>query len=212
MLLNAVEGDNLTELLELESAGTTLQVEADNLSENAKLKPLNKYLKQKKRQPKIEENEGKYGYFKKQSSSLKISAKKLKGLALHYYLENIKYNSEQEKISARRLLKSKYGNLLGKEKIKAVIKKAEAFTAANPEIFSEKYQVFNEYLLKEKNKAGEKHYRIDRLLVDREEKKIKIIDYKSGSYRNPKQLEKYNQLLTAKLGSEWEIKVSFVDV
>jgi len=40
---------------------------------------------------------------------LKISARKVRGLALHYYLENIKYNSEKEKISARRLLKSKYG-------------------------------------------------------------------------------------------------------
>lgn len=212
MLLNSVEVDNLIELLEVESAGLPLQAEAGSLSEKPKLNPLNKYLKQKKRQPKSEENEEKYAYFKKQSSSLKISAKKLRGLALHYYLENIKYNSEAEKKSARRLLKSKYGNLLGKEKIKAVIENAENFIAANSEIFSDKYQVFNEYLLKEKVEAGEKHYRVDRLLVDRENKIIRIIDYKSGSYRNPKQLEKYNQLLAAELGSGWEIKANFVDV
>jgi hypothetical protein len=202
----------LLEILEAESAGQPLQIEADRLSGKPKLNPLNKYLKQKKREPQSKKDEEKYDYFKKQSSSLKLSAQKLRGLALHYYLENIKYNSEEEKLSARRLLKSKYGNLLGKEKINTVIEKAEEFIIANPEIFSEKHQVFNEYLLKEKIEAGEKHYRIDRLLVDREEKKIKIIDYKSGSYRNPEQLEKYKQLLAAELRSEWEIRASFVDI
>ncbi|MFW5979484.1 MAG: UvrD-helicase domain-containing protein [Halanaerobium sp.] len=212
MLLNAVEGANLIELLEVESTGMPLQIELDNLKEKVKLQPLNKYLKQKKHEPKSKTGEKKYKYFKKQSSSLEISAKKLRGLALHYYLENIKYNSKEEKISARKLLNSKYGNLLGKEKIKVVIEKAENFIKANPDIFSEKYQVFNEYLLKEKTENGEKHYRIDRLLVDRKEKKIKIIDYKSGSYRDPNQLAKYSQLLSSELGSEWEIKSSFVDV
>jgi len=212
MLLNAVEGENLIEILEVESAGQPLQIEADRLSEKPNLNPLNKYLKQKKCEPVSKKDEEKYAYFKKQSSSLKLSAQKLRGLALHYYLENIKYNNEAEKFSARRLLKSKYGNLLGKEEISAVIIKADEFIAANPEIFSEEYQVFNEYLLKEKIEAGEKHYRIDRLLVDREEKKIKIIDYKSGSYRDSEQLEKYKELLAAELGLEWEIRTSFVDV
>lgn len=102
--------------------------------------------------------------------------------------------------------------MLGQEKIETVIKTANEFINANPEIFSKKYQVFNEYLLKEKNETGKNYYRIDRLLVDRVEKKIKIIDYKSGSYRNPEQLEKYNQLLRAQLGTEWKIEASFVDV
>ena len=212
MLLNAVEAVNLTELLEVEAAGQPLQIEAEAMSSRPQLNPLNKYLKQKKREPKSEEKEEKYAYFRKQSSSLKISAQKLQGLALHYYLENIRYNREQEKISACRLLKSKYGNLLGREQIKAVIEKADDFIAASPKLFSEKYQVFNEYLLKEKVEAGEKHYRIDRLLVDKEEKEIKIIDYKSGSYRNPKQLKKYKELLAAELDSEWVIEASFVDV
>jgi ATP-dependent exoDNAse (exonuclease V) beta subunit len=212
MLLNAVEGANLTELLEVESAGKTLESIVDNLTERPKLNSLNKYLKQKKRQPKSEENEKKYDYFKKKSSNLKISENKLEGLALHYYLENIKYNIEDEKKSASRLLKSKYGNLLGREKIEAVIEKAEDFIKSNAEIFSQKYQVFNEYLLKEETKTGEKYYRIDRLLVDRAQKKIKIIDYKSGSYRDPDQLKKYRNILAVELGLEWEIKTSFIDV
>jgi hypothetical protein len=136
----------------------------------------------------------------------------LEGLALHYYLENIKYNTKEERVSAEKLLKSKYGNLLGEKKIKAVIKKAESFMTTNSEIFSENYQVFNEYLLKENIEKEEKYYRIDRLLVNRDQKKIKIIDYKSGSYRNSKQLEKYKNLLAAEITSDWQIESEFMDV
>ena len=136
----------------------------------------------------------------------------MQGLALHYYLESIKYNSEEEKNSARKLLKSKYGNLFGRVKIEGIINKAEEFITDNPEIFSKKYQVFNEYLLKEKTENGENYYRIDRMLVDRDKKIIKIIDYKSGSYRDPAQLEKYKELLQQKLNSSWQIDTEFLSI
>lgn len=212
MLLNAAKGSNLIDLLEKEKRGRPLQFEKKNGKQDFKLMTLNKYLKQKKKLPKSKRNEEKYRYFKKQSSSLEISENKLRGLALHYYLENIKYNSEEEKNSAGKLLKSKYGNLFGREKIEAIIDKAEEFIAANPEIFSEKYKIFNEYLLKEKTEKGENHYRIDRMLVDSENKKIKIIDYKSGSYRDPAQLDKYKKLLQQKLTDSWQINTKFLSI
>jgi len=212
MLLKAVKGNNLIDLLEKEKAGSKLKFDSEKLSESFNINPLNKYLKQKKRSAKTDKDEEKYAYFKKQSSSLKISASKLEGLALHYYLENIKYNTKDERTSAEKLLKNKYGNLLGKKKIRSVIEKAENFMKINSEIFSKKYQVFNEYLLKEKVEKGEKYYRIDRLLINQNEKKIKIIDYKSGSYRDPMQLEKYEKLLAAEIAADWEIESIFLDV
>lgn len=212
MLLNAVQSNNLIDLLEKESSGVPLVPISEENTKVFKMNPLNQYLKQKKSSAKSSNNEKKYDYFKKQSSSLKISASKLQGLALHYYLENIKYNTKEEKKAAGKMLKSKYGNLLGKKKIQDVIKKAEIFIQDNSEIFSEKYEIFNEYLLKEKNENGENHYRIDRLLVNRNEKKVIIIDYKSGSYRDPRQLEKYEDLLAAAIGSDWEIESVFMDV
>jgi ribosomal protein S20 len=212
MLLKAVKGHNLIDLLEKERSGSPLKFEEEKSDASIKLNPLNKYLKQKKRSAKSDKNEKKYAYFKRQSSSLKISASKLEGLALHYYLENIKYNTEEERRAAEKLLKSKYGNLLGKSKVRTVIKKAETFIENNEEIFSEKYQVFNEYLLKEKVEKKEKNYRIDRLLLNLDEKKIKIIDYKSGSYRDPKQLEKYKNLLKAEIEADWEIESIFMDI
>lgn len=216
MLLAAVEADNLLELLQSEKKGSRLQAETEKEGKKYQLSSLNKYLKQsqKKSSKKSASEEEKYSFFKQQSSGLKLAESKIKGLALHYYLENIKYNNQSEKSAARRLLKSKYGNLLGADKTAAVIKKADQFIANNAELFSDKYQILTEYLLKEDLAAEkkEKRYRIDRLLVDRERKEIKIIDYKSGSYRDPAQLEKYQELLSRDLTADWQLTAEFVNI
>ena len=213
MLLNAVEADSLLGLLQAESRGYSRKIENQTEKSRYKLAELNKYIKQKADSFTGEDNENKkYKFFQKQSSGLKIAENKIRGLALHYYLENIKYNQEAEKDSARKLLKSKYGNLLGAEKIDAVITEADHFIDSHPEIFAEKYQIFNEYLLKEKTETGEKHYRIDRLLVDRGNKIVKIIDYKSGSYRDSSQLQKYRNILKKELEQDWKIKAEFLDI
>ncbi|MGM0548158.1 MAG: hypothetical protein ACQER0_02660, partial [Bacillota bacterium] len=94
----------------------------------------------------------------------------------------------------------------------AIIEKSNQFIEAHPEIFSKKYEVFNEYLLKAKTNLGEKQYRIDRLLVDRQNKLVKIIDYKSGSYRDPEQLKSYKEILAAKLDSDWQLETEFMDI
>ncbi|TDO92115.1 ATP-dependent exoDNAse (exonuclease V) beta subunit [Halanaerobium saccharolyticum] len=213
MLLNAVEADNLLGLLQPETRGQSRKSKVQLNDSDYKLAELNKYLKQKADSFTAEENEDrKYKFFQKQASGLKIAETKIRGLALHYYLENIKYNQEAEKHSARKLLKSKYGNLMGREKIETVIKEAEQFISSHSEIFSEKYQIFNEYLLKEQTKTGKKQYWIDRLLVDQQNKKVRIIDYKSGSYRDPAQLKKYRELLERQLEAGWEIETQFVDI
>ncbi|MFP4370626.1 MAG: UvrD-helicase domain-containing protein [Halanaerobium sp.] len=214
MLLNSVKADNLLGLLQPELNGQSRSGKDVKVEQDYKLAELNKYLKQKADSLSLEkENENKkYKYFQKQADGLKITESKIKGLALHYYLENIKYNREKEKLSACRLLKSKYGNLLGSDKIAQIIKKGNQFIDSEPELFSEKYQVFNEYLLKEKTDNGERNYRIDRLLVDHQNKIVKIIDYKSGSYRDPAQLQKYRELLGRELNSSWEIEAQFLDI
>lgn len=214
MLLNSVKADNLIEILEPEKIGKRIENEFEPAKNKYKLANLNKYLKrgEKSTAEKAEENQRKYSFFQQQSSGLKIAESKLRGLALHYYLENIKYNRKAEKISARRLLKSKYGNLLGAKKITEIIETGEKFIKARPELFSEQFQIFTEYLLKEEIKNGEKTYRIDRLLVDKKNHEIKIIDYKSGSYRDPKQLNKYQELLKKDLSKKWSLSAQFLDI
>lgn len=214
MLLNSVEAANLIELLQSEVKGAARLVEVQSDKKDYKLACLNKFLKQKPlfSEEKKENEEKKYKFFQKQAGGLKIAESKIKGLALHYYLENIKYNKKEEKNSAAKLLKSKYGNLLGEKKIEKIIAESNQFIDSHPEVFSKQYEVFNEYLLKEKTNSGEKQYRIDRLLVDQQNKIVKIIDYKSGSYRDPEQLKKYRQLLAQKLDSKWQIKAEFINI
>jgi ATP-dependent exoDNAse (exonuclease V) beta subunit len=214
MLLNSVEAANLMELLQSEIRGKSRLVEVQPDKKDYKLACLNKFLKQKTvfSEEKRENEEKKYKFFQKQAGGLKIAESKIKGLALHYYLENIKYNKKEEKKSAAKLLKSKYGNLLGKKKIEGIIAESNQFIDSHPEVFSKQYEVFNEYLLKEKTNSGEKQYRIDRLLVDQQNKIVKIIDYKSGSYRDPEQLKKYRLLLAQKLDSKWQIKAEFINI
>jgi len=54
--------------------------------------------------------------------------------------------------------------------------------------------------------------RIDRLLLDREDKKIIILDYKSGRSREEEQLERYRELIKAEAGEEYEVEVEFLEV
>lgn len=215
MLLNSLNSENLIELLEAEKEGKIISKELSRNDTDFKLSKLSKYIKKTEPLSKAqqeEKEEEKYKFFKKQSSGVNLAESKVKGLAIHYYLENIKYNREAEKVNAAKLLKSKYGNLLGEEKISKIIKKADDFINSNPEIFAEKYQVFNEYLLKEKTDKDEKFFRVDRLLVDQKNNEIKIIDYKSGSYRDPSQLEKYQEILEDDLDESWNISSKFLDI
>ena len=117
------------------------------------------------------------------------------GLAIHYFLEHIKYGSNEELKYAQKIVKGRYGNILGPEKINEVIKRGERFVKNNDHYFSEKWKVYNEYKLEGKNE----NYRIDRLMVDEENKIIFIVDYKTGLKKEKEQLEKYKKIINEKL-------------
>ena len=61
--------------------------------------------------------------------------------------------------------------------------------------FFEKWKVDNEYKLEGENE----NYRIDRLMVDEENKIIFIVDYKTGLKKEKEQLEKYKKIINEKL-------------
>ncbi len=134
--------------------------------------------------------------------------KKLIGLAVHYYLEQIKYGNEKEKTLARKLVYARYGNILGSESINLVFNKADKMIKNQAQFFTEKWDVFNEYQLK----TDDKIYRIDRLLLDRDEKKLIIIDFKTGSYYEEAQLANYKKIIANKLGEEYKIETYFIEV
>jgi len=56
-----------------------------------------------------------------------------------------------------------------------------------------------------------KTYRIDRLLVDKENKKIWILDYKTGG-KDEEQLENYKRILELQFGNEYKVETMFLYV
>ncbi len=74
------------------------------------------------------------------------------------------------------MLLDKYGNILDLSKVKSILNKIALFIAHNQEYFNQKWQVFNEYELMK----GDSLHRINRLMIDKVNKEIMILDYKSG--------------------------------
>ena len=151
-------------------------------------------------------------------SSVEKEIKRKEGLAIHYYLENIKYGREKEKETAKKLMLNKYSNMLGIEKTKKIIEKVEKFISNNPEVFNERWNVFNELelvtyekeIIDGKEKTIKKVHIIDRLNLDEKNKEIIIYDYKSGISMYQEQLDRYKRVIKEKIGESYTIKTEFL--
>jgi len=144
--------------------------------------------------------------------------KRKSGLAIHYYLENIEYGSEEEMKTAKQMTLNKYSNMLGRKETFDEIKKIEKFISKNPKIFEKRWVVFKELELvsfeKEvidgRERIKKKKHIIDRLNLDEKEKKIIIYDYKSGVSMDREQLERYERVIREKVGDGYSIKTKFL--
>jgi len=210
MLLSGTGVNDLTLLLEGIENGELCLAEKEITHPEIKIPPLNHYF----RRAKLKNEDGEFDDIntefdhEMETDKLKLAENRLKGLALHYFLEQIKYGNDRELENAYQLLNSKYGDLLGKEGISKIRRRAEKFIRSNPRLFEEKYQIFTEYILKDEANT----FRIDRLIVDKSAKKIKIIDYKSGYTRDREQLENYKRVLEKKLDQSWDFESIFVNI
>lgn len=169
-----------------------------------------------KSQEKLEENLKKiqndsYKY------SLELEEKRNIGNAVHYFLENVKYGEKEEVELARKKTFSKYGALFGEKKLKENIlsdKKIEKIFKENSEIFSRKWDIiYNEYSIYSEKEG--KLYRIDRLMIDNKNKKIYIVDYKTGTYEE-EQLETYKELVEYELSrineKNYSIETKYIEI
>ncbi len=142
---------------------------------------------------------------------LKQKTSRTLGQAVHYYLENITAGSPGEQEMAEKLVKTRYGNILGKSLVQQAVCRAREVIANHPGYFSDHWLVLNEYrpaLLEE----GEEGARIDRLLVDHEKQEIVILDFKTGAIVEEDQLERYRQLIAREAGSDYDIQVEFISL
>jgi ATP-dependent exoDNAse (exonuclease V) beta subunit len=135
--------------------------------------------------------------------------KRKEGLAIHYYLENLTYDTLEHRTMARKLTLFKYGNMLGNSKLAEIFERIDSFVSKEKELFSKNWTVFTEYELLDED--GNMH-RIDRLNVDRENNKVLILDYKSGFTKEKAQLDRYVRLIKQHTGNQYSIESRFLEI
>ena len=138
----------------------------------------------------------------------------LTGNIVHFYLSNINYDNDQNKLIAFNRTVAKYGSLMHRDKIHEIIEKTNVFIRENVELFSKEHwdKVFNEYSVFDN--FG-KEFRIDRMMVDTQNKEILIIDYKTGVHYEEEQLDKYKEIiekLAVVKKDKYSVKTKFVEV
>ncbi|PID28467.1 MAG: hypothetical protein CSB55_04755 [Candidatus Cloacimonadota bacterium] len=116
------------------------------------------------------------------------------GELVHDFMQMIYYFKPPEIEAAERYILKKYGSWFSAETIKKIIEtvlmQAEKYT----EVFSEDWDhIFTEYILFDKDK---KECRIDRFSVNFKDKKILIVDYKTGSVYDESQLDHYKKIIS----------------
>ena len=116
------------------------------------------------------------------------------GNIVHEYLSHIKYdNPEIMQVGFEQTL-AKYGSLFHRNKINEIISKVNQFIDEHSDFFNADNwnKVFNEFTIYD-DKGKES--RIDRLMINTKEKKILILDYKTGRHFKQEQLDKYKEII-----------------
>ena len=147
---------------------------------------------------------------------LETEEKRMTGILVHYFFENLKYGTEEEVAFAKNLCYKRYLSYFGKKKLDEIFSKEniEMFLNKDKEIFSKKWDyIYNEYVLYDSIEKQE--YRIDRLMIKDNEDgtgEIYIVDYKTGG-KDENQLKTYVSVLkkTFKELKNYEIKTNFLE-
>ena len=147
---------------------------------------------------------------------LETEEKRMTGILVHYFFENLKYGTEEEVAFAKNLCYKRYLSYFGKKKLDEIFSKEniEMFLNKDKEIFSKKWDyIYNEYVLYDSIEKQE--YRIDRLMIKDNNDgtgEIYIVDYKTGG-KDENQLKTYVSVLkkTFKELKNYEIKTNFLE-
>uniref|UniRef100_UPI00356206DE UvrD-helicase domain-containing protein n=1 Tax=Fusobacterium nucleatum TaxID=851 RepID=UPI00356206DE len=129
---------------------------------------------------------------------LETEEKRMIGILVHYFFENLKYGTDEEIEFSKTLCYKKYLSYFGEEKLNKIFSKEniEIFLTKDKEIFSKKWDhIYSEYILYDYEKK--KEYRIDRLMIKDngdETGEIYIVDFKTGG-KDENQLKTYKDVL-----------------
>ena len=129
---------------------------------------------------------------------LETEEKRMIGILVHYFFENLKYGTNEEVEFSKTLCYKKYLSYFGEEKLNKIFSKEniEMFLTKDKEIFSKKWDyIYSEYVLYDYEEK--KEYRIDRLMIKDNGDgtgEIYIVDFKTGG-KNENQLKTYKEIL-----------------
>ena len=129
---------------------------------------------------------------------LETEEKRMIGILVHYFFENLKYGTDEEVEFSKTLCYKKYISYFGEEKLNKIFSKEniEIFLTKDKEIFSKKWDyIYSEYVLYDYEEK--KEYRIDRLMIKDNGDgtgEIYIVDFKTGG-KNESQLKTYKEVL-----------------
>ena len=197
-LLKASNSLDIKDLLTGKEFGKLIKNKPESKDRNINLTKIAKYFK-----------EAKVEFIEKQTLlDYQMNKKRLMGNIAHDYLEQIIYNEKREHRLAKDIINDKYVNIVGREVITSIITAVREFIDNNKSLFDESYEIFTEYTLYD----GDDIKRIDRLMVDRVNKKIKILDYKTGEQFKEKQLTEYAAVLKKRLDKDYIIDTAFINI
>ncbi|QYR68673.1 UvrD-helicase domain-containing protein [Fusobacterium animalis] len=129
---------------------------------------------------------------------LETEEKRMIGILVHYFFENLKYGTDEEVEFSKTLCYKKYLSYFGEEKLNKIFSKEniEIFLTKDKEIFSKKWDyIYSEYILYDYEEK--KEYRIDRLMIKDNGNgtgEIYIVDFKTGG-KDENQLKTYKEVL-----------------
>ncbi len=150
---------------------------------------------------------------------LQTEEKRMLGILIHYFLENIKNASEEEIEFSIQLCYKNYLSYFGEEKLKKIFSKKniEKILYIAGDIFSDKWDyIYSEYEIYDSE--HKKSYRIDRIMIRDDVNnlgngEIYIVDYKTGA-KNEEQLENYRKLIQENFADElknYKIRTKFLE-
>ena len=156
----------------------------------------------------IEVNESKF--------LLETEEKRMIGILVHYFFENLKYGTDEEVEFSKTLCYKKYLSYFGEEKLNKILSKENIgmFLTKDKEIFSKKWDyIYSEYVLYDYEEK--KEYRIDRLMIKDNGDgtgEIYIVDFKTGG-KNQNQLDIYRDVLKKNFEElqNYSIKTKFLE-
>ena len=147
---------------------------------------------------------------------LETEEKRMIGILVHYFFENLKYGTDEEVEFSKTLCYKKYLSYFGEEKLNKIFSKEniKMFLTKDKEIFSKKWDyIYSEYVLYDYEEK--KEYRIDRLMIKDNGDgtgEIYIVDFKTGG-KDENQLKTYKGVLKKNFEElqKYEIRTKFLE-